>query len=370
MSSENIFEVALSVYSGLGPRQVRGLLQSYGSAELVFQAGKRSLLRIQGLGPARINRLLQPEALRMAELAVKNCKKEGIQILSINHVRYPNRLKECIDAPIVLFEKGQSPLNNARVLAVVGTRSATPNGQRITEQFVAQISGKHPVLIVSGLAYGIDGAAHRQAVQSGIPTVGVLAHGLDKIYPAEHHRLAMRMLDNGSLISEFPPYTKLIKENFPRRNRIIAGLADAVLVVEASKSGGALITAEMALAYHREVFAVPGRVNDPYSEGCLELIRQNKAGLVHRPSDLVEAMNWDQLNEPVKQLTIQFRRPLNETELQIRTLLCSGVNLIDNLSRALSLDNSKLAAVLLQMELEGLINSLPGARIRWLGPTE
>ncbi len=367
---ENIFEIALALTSGLGPRQVRSLLRTFDNAEAVFKAGKRSLLKMPGLGPARINKLIHPDTIRSAESVLKSSKKEGLQILSFSRPEYPDRLKECEDAPLVLFEKGKSPLNNARVLAVVGTRSATPQGQRITEQFVSQVSGKHPVLIVSGLAYGIDGAAHRQAVQSGIPTVGVLAHGLDKIYPAEHNRLAMRMLDNGSLLSEFPPNSKLVKENFPRRNRIIAGLSDAVLVIEASKTGGALITAEIALGYNREVFAVPGRVSDPYSEGCLELIRQNKAGLVLRPRDLVEAMNWDQAQEPFRQLSLPFKRPLNDTEIQIRNLLLSGVNFIDNLSRALQIDNSRLAANLLQMELEGLIKSLPGARVRWLGPSD
>lgn len=370
MSLENIFEVALAVTSGLGPRQARGLLRTFVDAESIFQSGSKNLLRIPGLGPSKVNKLLHADTLRAAEMVVKTCKKEDVQIIGISLQEYPNRLRECEDSPLVLFKKGPCSLNSPRALAVVGTRSATAHGQRTTEQFIAQLAEKMQVLIVSGLAYGIDSAAHRQAVKVGLPTVGILAHGLDKIYPSDHHRLAMRMIENGGLVSEFPPFTKLVKENFPRRNRIIAGLADAVLVVEASKSGGALITAELALGYNRDVYAVPGRINDAFSEGCLELIRQNKAALVTKSTDLIQAMNWDQDSNSHQQLTITFSRPLNEVEAKIKLLVNSGSNFIDSLAGALELNNSALAATLLQLELEGLIKSLPGARIKWVGPTE
>lgn len=368
MSLENIFEVALAVSSGLGPRQARSLIRTFTQAEAVFQAGRKTLLRIPGLGPAKVDKLLNANTLRYAEGVLKICNKENVQILGINDQEFPERMKECEDAPIVLFKKGEASLNYKRSLAIVGTRSATSQGNAITANFVAQLAEQMRLLIVSGLAYGIDGAAHRQALHMGLPTVGVLAHGLDKIYPPEHHRLAMKMIENGGLVSEFPPFTKLVKENFPRRNRIIAALADAVLVVEASKSGGALITAELALGYNRDVFAVPGRINDAYSEGCLELIRQNKAALVVKPDDIIQAMNWDLNNHHPMQLPIPFSRPLSEVESQIKTLVNSGSNFIDNLSNALNLSNSALAATLLQLELEGLIKSLPGARVKWTGP--
>lgn len=370
MSLENIFEVALAVTAGLGPRQAKGLVRTFGNAEAVFTTSRKALLRIPGLGPTRVNKLLEPETIKTAEQVIKACKRESVQILSTSNYAYPDRMRDFDDAPMVLFKKGEVQLNHPRSLAIVGTRSATTQGQRITEQFVSQLAEKMQVLVVSGLAYGIDGAAHRQALHVGLPTVGVLAHGLDKIYPADHQRLAMRMLEQGGLISEFPPFTKLVKENFPRRNRIIAALADAVLVVEASKSGGALITAELALGYNRDVFAIPGRVNDAFSEGCLELIRQHKAGLVTKPSDLIQAMNWDFAGNPQRQMSLAFTRPLNEVETQIRTLVNSGSNFIDNLAGALQLNNSVLAATLLQLELEGLIKSLPGARVKWTGPND
>ena len=322
-------------------------------------AKKEMLLEIDGIGERIASSILSTDALVKAGKHLDFIERHKIQVLFYTDEDYPKRLKNCYDAPILLYFKGQADFNQKRVVSIVGTRNATPYGKELCKKLVAYLE-PYDVLIVSGLAYGIDVCAHKESVFHEISTVGVLGHGLDRIYPAVHKELTVKMVHNGGLLTEFLPGTNPDRENFPKRNRIIAGIADATIVVEASIKGGALITAEIANSYNKDVYAFPGRVTDEFSEGCNFLIKTNRAGLINNPKDLIYYLGWDDEIDQKQQIQTQMPLDLNKEEQRVYDVLKEEPIAIDDLSLKTKWPQSKLAIILLTLEMQGIIVSLPG----------
>ena len=295
MQDEQIYTLALTRIYGLGLVGACNLIREMGSAGDIFRYRKELPERIPGVSEKLVQALDCPEAFKRAEEELLFAERNNIQCITLNDEQYPARLRECEDAPLALFYRGNASLNALRVVSVVGTRHATPYGEEICRNFMEELAETCPdTLVVSGLAYGIDIHAHRAALQHKLPTVGVLAHGLDRIYPSAHRETAVKMMDNGGLLTEFMSGTNPDRQNFVKRNRIVAGMCDAVVVVESASKGGALITAELAESYHRDCFAFPGKVTDIYSAGCNQLIRNNRASLILSAEDFIQSMGWNQ----------------------------------------------------------------------------
>ncbi|SFG75501.1 DNA-processing protein DprA [Pedobacter insulae] len=355
-----VHKIALTLIKNIGSRQAKKLLLAFGDAESVFAAKKDMLLKIDGIGEKIASSILNTDALIKAEKEIAFIKKNKIEVLFYTDANYPNRLRNCYDAPVLLYFKGKANFNQKRVVSIVGTRNATPYGKALCKQLIETLMC-YNVLVVSGLAYGIDVAAHKESLVAEIPTIGVLGHGLDRIYPPAHADVARKMIGNGGLLTEFLPGTMPDKENFPKRNRIIAGLCDVLVVVEASSKGGALITADIANSYARDVYAFPGRVNDEYSAGCNFLIKTNRAGLINHPRDLIYYLAWDEAD---KKVNVQAQLPLNLTAVEkfIVDSLKANVMDVDELSYRTNLSQSKLTMALLTLEIQGIITILPGKR--------
>ena len=290
--NELLYQVALTLLPGVGDISAKKLVAYCGGAEAVFKQKKQHLMAIPDIGPITAGLIAGQDVLHRAEEEVAFIEKKNITPIFYLDSRYPKRLRECEDGPVLLYTQGNTNFNNQRVLSIVGTRKATEYGTKITEQIVEALTPTG-CLIVSGLAYGIDITAHKAALQNGLPTVGIVAHGLDLLYPSAHRKYVNKMLDNGGIATDFMSGTQPDKMFFPRRNRIIAGLADATLVIEAAEKSGTLITADLAVGYNRDVMAVPGNVFDEFSIGCNKLIRQNKAALVTNGDDIIAHMNWE-----------------------------------------------------------------------------
>lgn len=355
-----LHKIALTFIKTIGPVNAKNLLAYCGSAEAVFSATRTQLLQIPGIGEKTVQAVLQTDALKRAEEELKFVEKHGIEVLFFSDENYPKRLKNCFDSPILLYFKGKADLNHSRIISIVGTRNATEYGKNLCKQLCEVLAPYH-VLIVSGLAYGIDVATHKECINKQIATVGVLGHGLDRLYPQIHKPVAQKMVLNGGLLSEFPTLTNPDRQNFPQRNRIIAGISDATIVVEASIKGGALITAEIANSYNKDVYAFPGRTNDVFSEGCNFLIKTNRAGLINNANDLIYYLGWDdEVKEKKKQAqtTLQLNLTVNEQKV-VDALQNKSVS-IDELSIVLNIQQSKLAIVILTLEMQGIIISLPG----------
>lgn len=313
------------------------------------------------------------EAKARAEAELEFCQKHGILPLPMNDEHYPARLRECDDAPLMLFYRGNADLNQQRVINIVGTRHCTAYGKDVISRFVRDLKSLCPqLLIVSGLAYGVDINAHRAALENGYETVGVLAHGLDQIYPPRHRETAVKMISQGGLLTEFFTQTNADKVNFVRRNRIVAGMSDACILVESAARGGGLITARLSRDYNRDVFAFPGRVGDEYSEGCNNLIRNNGAALITSAQDFVEAMGWitdTQLNEArQKGIERQLFPSLSPEEMQIvGALQKQNDQQINMLSVTSNLPVARLTAILFELELKGVVKVLAGGTYHLLG---
>jgi DNA processing protein len=358
-----LHKVGLTYITSIGSTLAKNLLAYCGDAEEVFKAGEAKLFTVPGMGDKRIARLDFDEALRKAEEALKFIERNEIDVLFYTDSRYPKRLKNCHDSPILLYSKGNADLNNYRIISIVGTRNATDYGRQLCRQLVEELQ-QYNVIIVSGLAHGIDVAAHKECLKANVPTVGVLGHGLDKIYPSQNRSTADKMLENGGLLTEYPSGTIPGRENFPQRNRIVAGIADATVVIEASVKGGALITAEIANSYNRDVFAFPGRVGDVYSEGCNFLVRNNKAALLTCAADLAYSLGWEKPDDLKPAAEQQFMLPidLSTDEQTIYNVIQQHKQplAIDDLTIKTNMPMSLLAMNLLNMEMQGYIRSLPG----------
>ncbi|MEO6521634.1 MAG: DNA-processing protein DprA [Mucilaginibacter sp.] len=357
-----LHQIALTFTKNIGDHLAKVLVSYCGSAEAVFEASPKKLMQIPGISHKTIEYINTPEAMERAKREMDFIEKNNIQVLFYTDATYPKRLKNCSDSPALLYYKGTADLNQPRIVSVVGTRNATDYGKQLCRDLIEDLKA-YDVIVVSGLAYGIDVAAHKESLRMEIPTIGVFAHGLDRIYPAQNRPTADKMLSNGGWLTDFPSGTIPDRENFPKRNRIVAGMADCTIVVEASIKGGALITAEIANSYNRDVFAFPGRISDEYSTGCNFLIRNNKAALLTSGADLGYVLGWEKTHGDIKkqaQLMMPIDLSANERLIFETIQQNAGTLGIDDLAIKTNLPLSQLAMNLLNLEMQGFVNSLPG----------
>ncbi len=366
MNPEQRYQVALSLISGIGPILSKQLINHFGSTEAIFKASKGKVSKINGFGN-KLSALLvnEDKLLQKADQIIADSAKLDITIHCFKDASYPKRLLQVPDAPIVLYSKGAIVLNPKKTVGIVGTRKATNYGLATTERIVSEAKSNEPT-IISGLAYGIDVKAHDAALSEDLPTIAVLACGLDSVYPAGNRATAKKILLKGGLVSEYPIGTKADPRHFPARNRIIAGLSDALIVVEAAKKGGALITGNIAHSYERPVFAVPGQLDKSNSEGCNQLIRNLKASIYTGFRDIVEALNWDREKEQkVEMIAKQLQKLTGREKKVVDILLANGQQMkLDDLSWQSQIPLNQLASILLQLEFEGIIKPLPGKEFR------
>ncbi|MEN8928375.1 MAG: DNA-processing protein DprA [Flavobacteriales bacterium] len=358
----------LTLIDGVGHVNAKKLLAYCGDFTSVFKASKSELSKIPGIGTVLVdkifNQLSDKKIIDRVEEEIKFIEENDIQVFLYSEKNYPINLKQTEDAPIVLYGKGNLNFNNPKIVSVVGTRKVTQRGKDICTTVLEKLK-PHNVLVISGMAYGVDIHAHKCCVKNEIETIGVLAHGLDRLYPQTHQPTADRMMKTGGLLTEFMSGTNPDRQNFPTRNRIIAGLADVTIVIESAKKGGSLITAEIANSYSRDVFAVPGRVTDEFSEGCNYLIKINKAHLLNSSADIVYLMNWELDAKKPKAIQKQLFIDLPPDQQLIYDSLDSETTIgMDELSMKTKLSTSVLAFGLLQMEFAGLVKALPGSSYR------
>lgn len=361
MHDEKFQKLALSLVPGVGGKTFKNLLIHFGKIDEVFSANKSRLLKVKGVGEKAANFIYQKSTFNQAEKIISDCQKQAINIVIYDEEEFPSRLRNIPETPCVLYSKGNLELNPPRAISIIGTRKASAYGRDVTEHIVTELKSYNP-LIVSGLAYGIDIASHKFSLEHSLPTIGVLAGGLDKIYPSEHIPIAKRMQENGGIISEHPPGVIPEAPKFPARNRIIAGLSQAIIVVEAASSGGALITAEFANTYNRDVFAVPGKLNAYSSQGCHKLIKEHKANIFTSVEDLVYYLNWDISTKRVFE-QIEEIEGLDKNERTVFEELKQNKSLLlEELSWNTQIPMTKLVTVLLEMEFKGFICALPGKK--------
>lgn len=364
---EEFYAVALTLIPGLGLAGKRHLLNEAGSAKNLFECRHEWSERMPFF-TKRIAELLDcPTAFKRAEEEMAFIEKHHIRCLTLWDEDYPSRLRECDDAPIVLYYKGNADLNALKVIAMVGTRKATFYGQDICCRFFQELKEYVPdVLVVSGLAYGIDIYSHRSALDNNFDTVGVLAHGLDRLYPSQHRNTATQMLAHGGLLTEFMTQTNPDRQNFVMRNRIVAGMSDATIVVESAIKGGALITADIANSYQRDCFAFPGKINDEFSEGCNNLIKQNKAALITSALDFVEAMGWQEQRQKPKVVQRELFPDLTDEEKMVVDKLeqnPSGMQ-INTLVVETNIPVNRMSALLFELEMKGIVQTMAGGMYR------
>ena len=366
MHYELLYEVALTLVPGIGDVNGKKLVAYCGGAEAVFREKKKSLSKIPGIGEKTVDSILSQDVLSRAERELDFADKHGMRILYYLNSDYPRRLQHCYDSPMVLYCSGYTDLNVAKIIGVVGTRNVTDYGKLMTDKVISDLVADE-VLVVSGLAYGVDTCAHYASVKYGLKTAAVLAHGLHTIYPPVNRNLARKILDEGGcLLTEQISGTEPDRENFPKRNRIVAGMIDCLIVVESAAKGGALITAEIANTYDRDVFAFPGKIGDVYSEGCNKLIKENKANIMTDVEDLRYIMRW---NEDKKVVAKQMRmfRDFSEDEQKVMDVFGNdNVIYLDKIITETALSPTKLASILLSLEFDGVLAALPGKRYQKL----
>ncbi len=360
MQNELLHQIALTLVPNIGDVRAKALIHNFGDASSVFHAPKKAFEAIEGLGSKAIDSILQFKDFSRAEEEIGFIEKYKITPLFLTDKNYPQRLLNCYDSPPLLYFKGNTDLNCSKIVAIVGTRNHNDYGKKICEKLVEELVSEE-VLVVSGLAFGIDSIAHKCAVKNNIKTVGVLAHGLDRVYPAQNTSLAKQMISCGGLLTEFKSNTIPDKQNFPGRNRIVAGISDAIIVIESGIKGGSLITAELANGYNKDVFAFPGRADDTKSEGCNYLIKNNKAALITSANDLLENMGWKKSKKPSPKKQRELFIELTSEEKVMVDILQSGEPIhIDELYFKSKLSSSAVAQALLMLEMQGIVSSLPG----------
>jgi DNA processing protein len=358
---ELIYRLALHFIPGIGPVRARSLISYCGGVKEIFRSRRNQLERIPGIGRERANLIHTKGLFEKAEKEIEFMEKNNVSPLFFTDMEYPSRLKNCYDAPLLLFYKGHADLNVNRMIGIVGTRFITDYGKMVTEKILSDLAA-YNIHVISGLAHGIDVHAHKGSLRNNIPTIGVIAHGLDRIYPAENRNTATKMIADGGLISEYPSGTIAARENFPARNRIVAGMCDALIVVESAERGGALITAEFANEYNREVFAVPGRISDIFSQGCHRLISQNKAVIYESAKQFANQMGWDDdPKSPQQPNQLQLFPLLSEPEQKLVEILREkGKSEIDMIAEHSNMPVNKVSSLLLTLEFAGILRSLPG----------
>jgi len=362
MDSQLLYQLALTEVPNIGWVQAKILAQHFGEAEKIFKAKLSMLEKIEGIGTIRASSIKRFNDFSNAEEEIKFIEKFRIKPLFITDKDYPQRLLHCYDPPTLLFYKGSADLNAAKIIAIIGTRTHTDYSKKITDQLVEDLSAQN-VLIVSGMAFGVDAIAHKAALKNNLVTVGVLGHGLDQIYPPDHSNLAKDMLKNGGgLLTEFRSQTKPDKHNFPERNRIVAGMSDATIVVESGIKGGSMVTAELANGYNKDVFAFPGKVTDNKSAGCNYLIKSNKAMLLTDAQQLIEVMGWEMRSQKSKAKSQKeiFIELSKEEKIIVDILNEKETVHIDEINLRSGLSSSAIAAAILNLELQNVVNGLPG----------
>lgn len=361
MEETAIYKIALSLLPRIGPRLARSLVAYTGSVEGIFKEKKSHLSKVPGIGEGIVSNIDFKTALLSAEKELDFIVKESIHWLFYLDKDYPVRLKECDDSPVILFYSGNNCFNAEKSVSIVGTRRSTNYGDSLCEKLVLELGEAFPELvIVSGFAYGIDIASHKAAIKSNLPTIAVFGHGLDQVYPALHKKYVKQVLEQGALVSEFTSQKKLDPGNFVSRNRIIAGLSDATVVIESGERGGALITADMANSYNRDVFAFPGRVGDMVSKGCNELIKQNKAILIESAADIISCLRWDTSKKAAPVQKSLFEELTNDETIILSAIRSAQTISLDQLSRDTQQPVAKISATLLNMEFKGYVKALPG----------
>jgi DNA processing protein len=358
------YKIGITLIKGIGSNLAKNLIAYLGSVEAVFAEKQNNLAKIPGIGEVLSHEIVSQDVLRRADEEIEFIEKNKIQTSFYTDRNYPYRLKECPDSPIILYSKGNIDFNNGKFIGIVGTRKATDNGKENCKTLVGDLSKTLPnAIIVSGLAYGVDICSHKAALDNGLPTIGVLGHGLDRIYPATHRSTAIRILKQGALLTEYLSKTNPDRQNFIQRNRIIAGLCDALVVVESGVKGGALITAEIANDYNRDVFAFPGRITDEWSTGCNALIKNNKASLVESANDILRFMNWEKQDIAARSMVqTSLFLELTIEEQAIVSLLRQhqdGMQL-NEIAILTEKPVSKISSLLLEMEFKGLLKCFPG----------
>lgn len=359
MTEDLLYQIALTLIPNIGPVQAKALIEAAGDAKSIFNTPLKQLASIENIGEVRARSLKTFSDFAKAEEEMKLVEKHDIIPLFITDSEYPKRLLNCYDAPTLLYFKGHTNLNTTRIISIIGTRSNTDYSRQVIEKLLADIKEFSP-LIVSGLAFGVDALAHKVSLQNGLPTIGVLGNGFHTIYPAQHKSLAKEMMEKGGLLTEFLFATKPDKHNFPRRNRIVAGMADATIVVETALRGGSMITAELANNYNRDVFAFPGKTTDAKSAGCNYLIKSNKAILLTDGLQLAEEMGWEKAVAK-KKIQRELFIQLSDDEQKIVDKLREKESVhIDELYLQSGLSSSAVAAAILGLELQNIVISLPG----------
>jgi len=362
MHDELLYLIALSRIPGLGPVKAKSLLKHLGSAQSIFREKARILCTIPDIGKVTADALRHAD-LNRAEKEVEFIIRDGIRVASWMDSHYPERLRQCDDSPVILYARGNFEWNPTKAISIVGTRKADGYGKEFCRNLLQSLSVFKPT-IISGLAHGIDAAAHSAAVECNLPTLGCVAHGLERIYPPIHKSLASRMEMNGGTITEFPSETPIAPEMFPMRNRIIAGLSDCTIVIQTDIKGGSMITAHIAQSYGRDVFAVPGRVGDQYSKGCHKLIKTNIAAIITGAEDLIHYLHWDQTNN-VKQIELDFSEHPDPHAAKILYTIQKNPNCsFDDLMMHTEFTWGVLNSTLLQLEFENLIVGMPGKCFR------
>lgn len=360
MQDDLLYQIALTLVPNIGYANTKKLVSHFGNASSVFKASLKYLESIEGMGSVRANSIKKFHDFERAEEEIRFIEKYRITPLFLTDKDYPKRLLHCYDSPSLLYFCGNADLNAPKIISIVGTRTCSEYGKALCEELITSLRDEG-VLIVSGLAFGIDTIAHRICLKNNLPTVAVLAHGLDRIYPSQNTSLAKQMINEGGLLTDFMSFTKPDRQNFPDRNRIVAGMCDAVVVIESAVKGGSLITAELANSYNKDVFAFPGRIHDLKSAGCNDLIKKNKAALIASADDLIENMGWKKKTVKASREQRRLFMELSPEQQAVVSILqsCEQVH-IDELRLKSELSSSSIAQALLTLEMEGIIVSLPG----------
>ncbi|MEY3499117.1 MAG: hypothetical protein RL308_786 [Bacteroidota bacterium] len=357
--SELFYLLALQKVEGVGDIVAKKLLSHCGTAENIFKTKASQLSSIDGIGSVLLSKLKNKSIFEKAESEIKFITNNEINVAFFQNENYPERLKHCIDGPLLLFSSGNIDFNTRKIISIVGTRQITSYGTEFCKKLISDLAPLNPI-IVSGFAYGVDIVAHQAAMENNLQTIGIVAHGLDQIYPSVHKKYVAKMEKNGGFMTEFWSNTNPEKENFVRRNRIVAGMSEATIVIESADKGGSLITANLANDYNRDVFAVPGRSSDKFSQGCNNLIKTQKANLLTSAADIIYILNWD-LEKEAKPVQKQLFVMLENDEQKIYDyLLKSGKETLDIIALECEFPIYKISGILLNMELKGVIRPLPG----------
>ncbi|MCW3805038.1 DNA-processing protein DprA [Plebeiibacterium marinum] len=362
------YQIAISLIKGIGPVLIRNIIAYLGDVEAVFREKEGVLGKIPGVGAITASLITKSNTLERAEKELEFIEKNNLKASFFLDDTFPVRLNQCEDAPVMIYHKGNHSLEGQKLLAVVGTRNVTEAGKENCRNLIRDISRYYPnTTIVSGLAYGVDICAHKAALEFGLPTIAVLAHGLDRIYPGMHRDTAANLLAKGALVTEFMSGTNPDRQNFVKRNRIIAGLADATLVVESAEKGGSLITAHLAQSYNRDVLAFPGRIDDEFSRGCNKLIKTNVAAMIEKIEDVEYALGWERKEDlaDAKQLTM-FVQPEGDAGIVYNMVRQEKEATLNLVSLKTGMPVNKISSLMLQLEFDGLVKSLPGNVYRCL----